>query len=249
MAPAAKARIDHLLVERGLAESRERAQALILAGYVLVNGQKAVKPGHSVAADAAIEVTERMPYVSRGGFKLAGALEHWKIDVTGKICLDVGASTGGFTDCLLQRGAARVWAIDVGHGQLDWRLRNDPRVVVREGLNARALPAADFPEPFDLAVCDASFISTTMLIPAMVPRLAPQGEMMILVKPQFEVERGQLGKGGIVREPELHQAACARVRTAVDAQGFETDIIESPILGAEGNREFLLYARRQHLSE
>jgi 23S rRNA (cytidine1920-2'-O)/16S rRNA (cytidine1409-2'-O)-methyltransferase len=251
MAPAAKARIDQLLVERGLAESRERAQALILAGYVLVNGQKAVKPGHSVAADAAIEVTERMPYVSRGGFKLAGALDHWKIDVAGKICLDVGASTGGFTDCLLQRGAGRVWAIDVGHGQLDWKLRNDPRVVVREGLNARSLPVADFPEPFDLAVCDASFISTTLLIPAIVPLLAPQGEMMILVKPQFEVERGQLGKGGIVREPELHQAACARVRTAVEAQGFETDIIESPILGAEGNREFLLYARRhvnQHVS-
>jgi 23S rRNA (cytidine1920-2'-O)/16S rRNA (cytidine1409-2'-O)-methyltransferase len=251
MAPAAKARIDQLLVERGLAESRERAQALILAGYVLVNGQKAVKPGHSVAADAAIEVTERMPYVSRGGFKLAGALDHWKIDVAGKICLDVGASTGGFTDCLLQRGAGRVWAIDVGHGQLDWKLRNDPRVVVREGLNARSLPAADFPEPFDLAVCDASFISTTMLIPAMVPLLAPHGGMMILVKPQFEVERGQLGKGGIVREPELHQAACSRVRAAVEAQGFETDIIESPILGAEGNREFLLYARRhvnQHVS-
>jgi 23S rRNA (cytidine1920-2'-O)/16S rRNA (cytidine1409-2'-O)-methyltransferase len=251
LAPAAKARIDQLLVERGLAESRERAQALILAGYVLVNGQKAVKPGHSVAADAAIEVTERMPYVSRGGFKLAGALDHWKIDVAGKICLDVGASTGGFTDCLLQRGAGRVWAIDVGHGQLDWKLRNDPRVVVREGLNARSLPVADFPEPFDLAVCDASFISTTMLIPAMVPLLAPHGGLMILVKPQFEVERGQLGKGGIVREPELHQAACARVRTAVEAQGFETDIIESPILGAEGNREFLLYARRhvnQHVS-
>jgi 23S rRNA (cytidine1920-2'-O)/16S rRNA (cytidine1409-2'-O)-methyltransferase len=246
MAPAGKTRIDQLLVERGLAESRERAQALILAGYVLVNGQKATKPGHSVPSNSAIEVTERMPYVSRGGYKLAGALEHWGIDVTGKICLDVGASTGGFTDCLLQRGAARVWAIDVGHGQLDWKLRQDPRVVVREGLNARELPVTDFPEKFDLAVCDASFISTTMLIPAMVPLLAVQGEMILLVKPQFEVERGQVGKGGIVREPELHQAACARVRAAVEAQGFETDIIESPILGAEGNREFLLYARRKH---
>jgi 23S rRNA (cytidine1920-2'-O)/16S rRNA (cytidine1409-2'-O)-methyltransferase len=245
MMAAAKTRIDQLLVERGLADSRERAQALILAGYVLVNGQKATKPGHSVPADAAIEVTERMPYVSRGGFKLAAALDHWKIDVAGKICLDVGASTGGFTDCLLQRGAERVWAIDVGHGQLDWKLRNDPRVVVREGMNARELPAGEFPDPFDLAVCDASFISTTMLIPAIVPRLAPSGEMILLVKPQFEVERGQVGKGGIVRDPELHQAACTRVRVAVEAQGFDTAIIESPILGAEGNREFLLYARRQ----
>ena len=240
-----KIRVDQLLVERGLAESRERAQALILAGYVLVNGQKASKPGHSVADDAAIEVTERMPYVSRGGYKLAGALEHWGVDVEGKTCLDVGASTGGFTDCLLQHGAARVWAIDVGHGQLDWKIRNDPRVVVREGLNARALPPEEFPEKFDLAVCDASFISTTMLIPAMVPLLAAHGDMILLVKPQFEVERGQVGKGGIVREPELHQAACDRVRGAAEAQGFETDIIESPILGAEGNREFLLYARRQ----
>jgi 23S rRNA (cytidine1920-2'-O)/16S rRNA (cytidine1409-2'-O)-methyltransferase len=241
----AKIRVDQLLVERGLAESRERAQALILAGYVLVNGQKATKPGHGVAGDAAIEVTERMPYVSRGGYKLAGALDHWGIGVAGKMCLDVGASTGGFTDCLLQRGAARVWAIDVGHGQLDWKIRNDPRVVVREGLNARALPPAEFPEKFDLAVCDASFISTTMLIPAMVPLLKTGGEMILLVKPQFEVERGQVGKGGIVREPELHQAACGRVRGAAEAQGFATDIIESPILGAEGNREFLLYARRK----
>jgi 23S rRNA (cytidine1920-2'-O)/16S rRNA (cytidine1409-2'-O)-methyltransferase len=198
-----------------------------------------------VAGDAAIEVTERMPYVSRGGYKLAGALDHWGIGVAGKMCLDVGASTGGFTDCLLQRGAARVWAIDVGHGQLDWKIRNDPRVVVREGLNARALPPAEFPEKFDLAVCDASFISTTMLIPAMVPLLKTGGEMILLVKPQFEVERGQVGKGGIVREPELHQAACGRVRGAAEAQGFATDIIESPILGAEGNREFLLYARRK----
>jgi len=244
MAAAGKTRVDQLLVERGLAESRERAQALILAGYVLVNGQKAAKPGHSVAGDSAIEVTERMPYVSRGGYKLAGALDHWGIDVNGKICLDVGASTGGFTDCLLQRGAARVWAIDVGHGQLDWKLRQDERVVVREGVNARELPMAEFPEKFDLAVCDASFISTTMLIPAIVPLLAAAGKMIILIKPQFEVERGQVGKGGIVREPTLHKAACERVRTAVTALGFGTDIIESPILGAEGNREFLLYAKR-----
>ena len=245
MTISSKTRIDQLLVERGLAESREKAQALVLAGQVLVNGQKAVKPGHNVAVAARIEVLERMPYVSRGGYKLAAALDRWALDVTGWLCLDVGASTGGFTDCLLQRGAAKVWAIDVGHGQFDWKLRNDPRVVVQEGINARYLAEAAFPEKFDLAVCDASFISLTLLVPALAPLLAPPGRMVLLVKPQFEVERGQVGKGGIVREPALHQAAHERVRAAVEAQGFRTDIIESPILGAEGNREFLLYAVRE----
>ena len=243
MESASKMRVDQLLVERGLAESREKAQALILAGHVTVNGQKAAKPGHSVPRDAAIEVAERMPYVSRGGYKLAAALDHWRIDVVGRMCLDVGASTGGFTDCLLQRGAARVWAVDVGHNQLDWKLRNHPLVAAREGVNARFMRPENFPAPFDLAVCDASFISLTLLIPAIVPLLSPQGAMVLLVKPQFEVERGQVGKGGIVREPELHQAACARVRSAVETEGFQTDIIESPILGTEGNREFLLYAK------
>ena len=242
MESPAKIRVDYLLVERGLAESREKAQALILAGQVLVNGQKASKPGHSVAHDATVEVAERMPYVSRGGYKMAGALDHWTIDVTGRMCLDVGASTGGFTDCLLQRGAARVWAIDVGHNQLDWKLRNHPQVVAREGVNARYLRAEDFPVLFDLAVCDASFISTTLLVPAIAPLLAPRGAMILLVKPQFEVERGQVGKGGIVRDPQLHRAACDRVHAAVESEGFQADIIESPILGAEGNREFLLYA-------
>jgi 23S rRNA (cytidine1920-2'-O)/16S rRNA (cytidine1409-2'-O)-methyltransferase len=244
MKPAAKTRIDQLLVERGLAASREKAQALILAGQVTVSGQKAQKAGQSVASDAAIEVLERMPYVSRGGYKLAGALDAFHIDVAGRTCLDVGASTGGFTDCLLQRGAAKVWAIDVGHGQLDWKLRNDPRVVVREGVNARYLASEDFPERFDFAVCDASFISATQLIPAIVPLLTPAGTMIILVKPQFEVGRGEVGKGGIVKEPELHQAACNRVRGAVEQLGFQTQFVESPIRGAEGNREFLLYARR-----
>jgi 23S rRNA (cytidine1920-2'-O)/16S rRNA (cytidine1409-2'-O)-methyltransferase len=242
MTSSAKIRIDQLLVERGLAESREKAQALIIAGEVVVNGQKALKPGHSVAADSRVDVLERMPYVSRGGYKLAGALDHWAMDVTGWTCLDVGASTGGFTDCLLQRGAAKVWAIDVGHGQIDWKLRSDSRVVVQEGVNGRYLSAVDFPRKFDLAVCDASFISLTLLIPALALLLAPHGRMVLLVKPQFEVERGQVGKGGIVREPALHQVACDRVRAAVEAQGFRADIIESPILGAEGNREFLLYA-------
>jgi len=245
MTSSAKIRIDQLLVERGLAESREKAQALIIAGAVVVNGQKALKPGHSVAADSPVEVLERMPYVSRGGYKLAGALDHWALDVTGWVCLDVGASTGGFTDCLLQRGATKVWSIDVGHGQIDWKLRSDTRVVVQEGVNARYLAAADFPQKFDLAVCDASFISLTLLIPAIAPLLLANGKMILLVKPQFEVERGQVGKGGIVRDPELHQAACNRVRAAVETQGFEADIIESPILGAEGNREFLLYASRR----
>ncbi|MGA3202651.1 MAG: TlyA family RNA methyltransferase [Bryobacteraceae bacterium] len=236
-----KQRLDQLVVERGLAESREKAQALIIAGQVIVNGQKSSKPGHTIADDARIEVLERMPYVSRGGFKLAAALDHFSLDVKGWTCLDVGASTGGFTDCLLQRGAARVWAIDVGHGQFDWRLRNDPRVMVREGVNARYLDPADYPVKFDLAVCDASFISTTLLIPAIAPLLTSPRRMIVLVKPQFEVGRADIGKGGIVRSPELHEFACARVRKAVEALGLDSAIIPSPILGAEGNREFLLY--------
>jgi 23S rRNA (cytidine1920-2'-O)/16S rRNA (cytidine1409-2'-O)-methyltransferase len=236
-------RLDQLLVDRSLAESREKAKALILAGQVLVDGQKSDKPGHTVPADAKIELVEKLPYVSRGGVKLAGALDHFKIDVANFICLDVGSSTGGFTDCLLQRGGARVVALDVGRGQLDWRLRNDARVEVREGVNARYLSAADFETRFDLAVCDVSFISATLIIPKIAELLAPQGRMIILVKPQFEVGRGQVGKGGIVRDPALHQAACDRVRSVVEALGFETAIVESPIQGAEGNREFLLYAR------
>jgi 23S rRNA (cytidine1920-2'-O)/16S rRNA (cytidine1409-2'-O)-methyltransferase len=241
MKRAEKIRLDQLLVERGLADSREKARALILAGEVLVAGQKSDKPGHSIASDSVVEVLQKMPYVSRGGFKLAAALDHFHIDVAGKTCLDVGASTGGFTDVLLQRGAARVWALDVGHGQLDWKIRNDPRVVVRENVNARTLTPEDIPERFDLAVCDVSFISATMVAPSIAPLLNPGAPMVILVKPQFEVGREQVGKGGIVRDPELHRAACDRVRAAVEMLGFKVDMIESPILGAEGNREFLLY--------
>jgi len=237
-----KLRLDRLLVERGLAESREKAQALIMAGEVLLNGQKAAKPGQSVAADAALAVLARPPYVSRGGVKLAAALRHFSIQVAGKICLDVGASTGGFTDALLQAGAARVHAVDVGSGQLAWRLRTDPRVILREGLNARELALADLGETVELAVCDVSFISVTLILPAVVPLLQPAGQMVILIKPQFEVGKGQVGKGGIVREPELHQAACERVAGAARQLGFATDIMDSPILGAEGNKEFLLYA-------
>jgi len=238
-----KQRLDRLLVERGLAESREKAQALIMAGDVLVEGQKAVKPGHSVDDSSRIEVTGKAPYVSRGGVKLASALERFAIDVTGRVAMDVGASTGGFTDCLLQHGAARVHALDVGTGQLDWKIRTDPRVIVHEGINARHLRPEDIGEPVDLITCDVSFISVTLILPAVAPILRPEGAMVILIKPQFEVGKGQVGKGGIVRSPELHREACARVEAAVRTLGFKTNIMESPITGAEGNKEFLLYAR------
>jgi 23S rRNA (cytidine1920-2'-O)/16S rRNA (cytidine1409-2'-O)-methyltransferase len=238
-----KQRLDVLLVERGLAESREKARALVLAGQVLVDGAPAGKPGHSVPVESRIEVRQGLPYVSRGGQKLAAALDQFQIAVEGRTCLDVGASTGGFTDCLLQRGARKVYAVDVGAGQLDWRLRNDPRVVVREGLNARYLSLDDLGEPVDLAVCDVSFISVTLLLPALAAVLRPEGEMVILVKPQFEVGRGQVGRGGIVRDPALHQAACEKVETELRRLGFRTLRMESPITGAEGNKEFLVYAR------
>jgi len=237
-----KTRLDRLLVERGLAESREKAQALIMAGEVLVDGHKAAKPGQAVAAEAALEVLARPPFVSRGGFKLVRALRHWSIDVAGWVCLDIGASTGGFTDALLQGGAARVHAVDVGAGQLDWKLRTDARVVVHDRINARHLAAEEIGEAVDLVTCDVSFISVTLILPAVVPLLRPAGQMVILVKPQFEACRGQVGKGGIVRRPEVHQAACQRVERAAADLGFRTDVIESPILGAEGNKEFLLYA-------
>jgi 23S rRNA (cytidine1920-2'-O)/16S rRNA (cytidine1409-2'-O)-methyltransferase len=239
-----KNRLDRLLVERGLAESRERAQAMIMAGQVLVDGEKASKAGQTLAADCRLEVTGRPAYVSRGGLKLEAALDHFDIKVAGRVCLDIGASTGGFTDCLLQRGALRVHSVDVGSGQLDWKIRTDPRVMVHERLNARQLRPTDIGEKAGLIVCDVSFISVTLILPALAPLLQPEGEMVILVKPQFEVGKGQVGKGGIVREPELHRAACERVEQAVKKSGFETSIVESPILGVEGNREFLLYARR-----
>ena len=237
-----KTRIDRLLVDRGLAESREKAQALIMAGEVLLNGQKASKPGQPVAGDAALEVLARPPYVSRGGYKLAGALRQFAIDVAGKTCLDIGSSTGGFTDAMLQAGAARVHAVDVGAGQLVWSLRTDPRVRLHEGINARELQFADIGEPVDFLTCDVSFISVTLILPAAIPLLQPAGQMVILIKPQFEVGKGQVGKGGIVRDPQLHQAACERVTGAVREFGFETSIMDSPIRGAEGNKEFLLYA-------
>jgi len=241
--PETRKRLDVLVVERGLADSREKSRALILAGQVLVNGQKADKAGANIDTAAQIELLAQPRYVGRGGLKLEAALDHFAIDPAGKICLDVGSSTGGFTDCLLQRGAARVYAIDVGTGQLDWKLRNDPRVIVQEQVNARYLTREQVPEPIALAVCDVSFISITMILPAIAGLLAHGAEMVILVKPQFELERDQVGKGGIIRDPALHQQACQRVERAVASLGFHTEIIPSPILGAEGNREFLLHAR------
>jgi len=238
-----KQRLDVLLLERGLVDSREKARALILAGQVLVDGQKLDKAGHAVSAEARVELLDSPRYVGRGGLKLEAALDHFAIPVTGKICLDIGSSTGGFTDCVLQRGAARVYAIDVGTGQLDWKLRNDPRVIVQEQVNARYLTRTEVPEPIDLAVCDVSFISITMILPALGNLLQKGAEMVILVKPQFELERHQVGKGGIIRDPRLHREACHRVEEAVHRLAFQTDIIPSPVLGAEGNQEFLLYAR------
>lgn len=243
---AGRQRIDLLLVERSLAESREKAQALLLAGQVLVNGQKVDKAGAAVDSTAAIEILARMPWVSRGGYKLAGALDHWGIDVTGRVCVDIGSSTGGFTDCLLQRGAARVHSVDVGAGQLHWKLRTDPRVVLHEGVNARYIEPATLGEPVDLAVCDVSFISVTLILPMLPPLLQPDGALVILVKPQFEVGRNQVGRGGIVRDPALHEAVCSKVEDAARMLGFKTDLMESPLPGAEGNKEFLLYATDRH---
>jgi len=236
-----KQRLDIVLVTRGFAESREKAQALIMAGSVLVRGQKAAKPGQTIEPDAEISVAAAPRYVSRGGLKLEAALQEFHVDPAGLICLDVGSSTGGFTDCLLQHGAKRVHAIDVGTNQLDYRLRTDPRVRSQEHRNARELTLGDIGELVELVVCDVSFISVTLILPAMIPLLVPSGRMIILVKPQFEVGKGQVGKGGIVRDPELHVAACVRVEDAVRAAGFETALMPSPILGTEGNKEFLLY--------
>ena len=244
MKPAGKQRIDQLLVERGLAESRQKAQALILAGSVLVNKQKAEKPGQTVPAGAEIQLLDQLPFVSRGGLKLDAALSQFGVDVTGAVCIDIGSSTGGFTDCLLQRGAAKVYSVDVGSTQLDWKIRTDPRVVVKDHTNARHLTPAGIGEPCRLAVCDVSFISATLIVPVIPPLLTPDGEMIILIKPQFEVGRQDVGKGGIVRDPELHASACRKVQDAVEGLGFHTALIDSPIQGAEGNREFLLHAQR-----
>lgn len=234
-------RIDLLLVERELAPSREKARALLLAGAVRVAGQTVDKPGALVDEAAPIEVVKPFPWVSRGALKLLAALDHWGIDPSGRVCLDVGASTGGFTEVLLSRGALRVHAVDVGRGQLHWRLRNDPRVILHEGVNARFLARDIIGEDVQFACCDVSFISVTLILPAIAPLLAPPREFVVLVKPQFEAGRAQVGRGGVVRDPAVHQAAVERVGAAARGLGFEYEVIESPIAGAEGNKEFLLY--------
>jgi 23S rRNA (cytidine1920-2'-O)/16S rRNA (cytidine1409-2'-O)-methyltransferase len=244
---AAKRRADQLLVEQGLAENRTKAQALILAGLVSMAGRRVDKPGEQLVADAALVLKGRdHPWVSRGGIKLAHALDHFQIEVEGRIALDIGASTGGFTDVLLSRGAKRVHAVDVGHGQLAWKLRQDPRVVVHERLNARRLTPEDIPEPVDIVTCDASFIGLATVLPAPLALVAEQAELVALVKPQFEAGREHVGKGGVVRDPSTQRDVCERAAAWVAAQpGWAVvGIAESPILGPEGNREFLLYARR-----
>ena len=236
-------RIDRLLVERGLARSRRKAQAMVMAGQVIVEEQKIEKAGQLVAPEAVPRlIGEGLPYVGRGGLKLEAALREFSIDVAGKVCLDVGASTGGFTDCLLQGGARKVYAVDVGTNQLDWRLRRDERVVVLEKVNARGLDSGHVPETVGFACCDVSFISVTLILPALGRLLDPGAALVVLAKPQFEVGRGLVGKGGIVNNPTLHRQVVEKVRRAIEGIGFgRIQEIESPIRGAEGNREFLLY--------
>ena len=240
-AKAGKLRLDRVLVERGLAESRTRAEALILAGRVRVEGHESVKPGTAVAPDTEVSVAApEHPWVSRGGVKLAAALDHFGIDPSGRVCLDVGASTGGFTDVLLSRGARTVYAVDVGYGQLHAKLRSDPRVVLLEKVNARYLSRTEVPVRVEVLVADVSFISLALILPAAAPLLRPGGEAVLLVKPQFEAERGEVGKGGIVRDEAVRGRAVARVVAAAEAQGLVLlGVVPSPITGADGNVEFL----------
>ncbi|MEK7715565.1 MAG: TlyA family RNA methyltransferase [candidate division NC10 bacterium] len=238
----ARARIDRLLVDRGLVEGREQAARHIMAGEVLVDGKRVDKAGALVASDAAVELQGRAPYVSRGGEKLIHALETFQVKVAGRVCLDVGASTGGFTDCLLQRGAVRVYAVDVGTAQLDAKLRKDPRVVVMEQTNARALDPRIFGDQPTLAVIDVSFISLEKILPAVFGVLSPRGEVLALVKPQFEVGREAVGKGGVVRDSALHRAAVARLARFAVLRGWHVlGVTASPLRGPKGNREFFVH--------
>lgn len=239
-------RLDKVLVNRGLAGSRERARALILAGRVLLNEQVVDKPGSQVATDAPLRLRgEDIPYVSRGGLKLAHALREFPLELSGRTAIDVGASTGGFTDCLLQHGVARVIAVDVGYGQLAWSLRNDPRVTNLERTNIRHLQPEALPEPPDLATIDASFISLDKVLPQTLALLAPAADIIALIKPQFEVGRGEVGKGGVVRDPGKHEAVVARISELATSLGLVVvGVIESPILGPKGNKEFLIHLRR-----
>jgi 23S rRNA (cytidine1920-2'-O)/16S rRNA (cytidine1409-2'-O)-methyltransferase len=240
----AKLRIDLLLVQRGLAESRERAQAMIVAGQVMVNNQKVEKAGALVPGDGDIRILGTpMPYVSRGGLKLEAALREFKIDVSGKTAMDVGASTGGFTDCLLQHGCKKVYAVDVGYGQMAWKLRQDPRVVVVERVNIRDMEPSLVPEQVDIAVIDVSFISLEKVIPPVQQFLKPGAAVVALIKPQFEVGREQVGKGGIVRDEAAREAAKERIAAFVQEQGFDVrGVIPSPITGQDGNVEYLIHA-------
>jgi 23S rRNA (cytidine1920-2'-O)/16S rRNA (cytidine1409-2'-O)-methyltransferase len=241
---ATRVRLDRLLVEKGLVESREKAVRLILAGEVLIDGQRVDKAGSLIPTDADVDIRGRSPYVSRGGEKLVHALERFGIAVKGRTCIDVGSSTGGFTDCLLQRTATRVFAVDVGTNQLDAKLRKDPRVVVMEQTNARALDPRVFDEQPSLAVIDVSFISLEKVLPAVFGVLAPRSEIVALVKPQFEAGREEVGKGGIVRDEGVHQRVVDEVTAAARVLGLQsTGVVESPITGMEGNREFLLHLR------
>lgn len=239
-----KERLDKILVDKGIVQSRERARALIMAGKVMVKGKKVDKAGEMVLADADIVlVGEDIPYVSRGGLKLEKALDEYKIDVTGKIAMDVGASTGGFTDCLLQRGAKKVYAVDVGYGQLDIKLRNDPRVINIERQNIRYLEKKDIPEDIDLITIDSSFISLVKIIPKALEFIGEYGVLIALIKPQFEVGKGEVGKGGVVRDEAKHKAVVEKIRGFCSDSGLSViGVVESPIFGPKGNREFLIYA-------
>ncbi len=243
----ARQRVDRLLVERGLAESRERAQRLIMSGNVRIGDRVIDKPGTLIARDSDVSVTgSDLPFVSRGGLKLEGALRHWPINVTGRVVLDVGASTGGFTDCLLQHGAKCVIAVDVGYGQLDWRLRSDPRVVLLERTNIRFLRAEQLLHVPDLAVIDVSFISLRLVLPRVAELVASDADILALVKPQFEVGKGKVGKGGVVRDPAQRQEAVDKVAACAVEIGLEVrDSVESPILGPKGNQEFFLWLGRR----
>jgi len=242
-----KCRLDTLLFERGLAESRTRAQALIMSGQVFSETQRFDKPGMQVSLDTPITLKgQDYPWVSRGGVKLAHALEQFSLDPIDLVCMDVGASTGGFTDVLLQHGAAKVFALDVGHGQLAWKLRNDERVIVLEKTNVRHIGPKEIPEPVDLVVSDVSFISLTVALPAALKMTKPSAKLVTLIKPQFEVGKGQVGKGGVVLDAELHEEVCHRIQTWVNdlPEWSVSGLAESPITGPKGNKEFLLFAEK-----
>ena len=241
-----KSRLDSLLVERGSFPSREQARRAIMAGEVRVGDHTITKSSELVAPDASIAIAPRPQFASRGALKLAGALDFFRVDVRGKVALDIGASTGGFTDCLLQRGAAKVYAVDVGHGQLAWKIRNDPRVIVMEKLNARFLSCEHIPEFVDLCVIDVSFISLTLILPNAFQLITPNGMILALIKPQFELQRKDVGHGGIVRDPVLHEKAQRKIVKFAEASGnLVVGLVPSPIAGAEGNKEFFICLRKQ----